>query len=502
MLLVDARSWLREESLRERRPVQLDSVSAASLDRIAELCVGWVWLRGIWDPGDAARECLSRCASAVEHFSELFADFEIGDIDAPLSCIRGYRVREEFGGEEGLESFRAELAARNLHLILDFEADRVAVDHPWTQEHPEFFISGDVACPDEGRLEVFRTPAGRAIAHVPVQDAEERFAQAAIPLLLDLRHPAARRAVLEELAGVLARSDGVYLHAAESSLSGRPPEPWSDFPRLPDGSSPSETPFLLDAARTAREVSPDSLVLIEDRGALRGLAEEASCVRCVDCRMPELLRQGDPLSVAEYLAARGERGDLFIGTLEFGMEKCAVLPPERRPAAAIVACFSSGGALFWDWEVEGRTARADPRLRRRALGAPDRETQSFYETILEILARPEASRGERRALRPREAWGGNTSYTNFFAFLAHASPDRALLAVVNFGPERAQCYLDLDPFETVGREWVLQDLLSLATYVRDGDELKRRGLYIELEGWDYNVFEMTPARKRGEDLET
>jgi len=44
-----------------------------------------------------------------------------------------------------------------------------------------------------------------------------------------------------------------------------------------------------------------------------------------------------------------------------------------------------------------------------------------------------------------------------------------------------------------GRRWLLRDLLSPHAYERDGDELSRHGLYVDLPAWGYHVFEWAAA---------
>jgi hypothetical protein len=47
------------------------------------------------------------------------------------------------------------------------------------------------------------------------------------------------------------------------------------------------------------------------------------------------------------------------------------------------------------------------------------------------------------------------------------------------------------PFEELrGRIVRAQDLMSSAVYERDGDELYRRGIYIEMPEWGYHVFKL------------
>lgn len=499
VLCLDARTWLSEASLREGRPVRLDSVSPACLDRIAELGVRWVWLRGVWDPGMEAREALARSATALEAFREILPDLEPADIDAPPSSVRAYRAREELGGDEGLESFREDLASRDLRLILDFEADRVALDHPWAIERPELFVrvepgadAGEGLAPDSA----FGTPASRAIARAPPEDELEARSGVRTALLLDLERAEARAAVLAELEGVLARADGAHLGGSESALASR--ASGGDLAASPGATAAEARPFLLEAAAVASRTCAGGLLLVDGSAALRGLVGPDSPVKFLDRRLGELLRRGDAVGALDSIASCGELRGSFLGALDFGGGGVADVPPERLAAAALVSSFSSGGAVFTDREVEGRRGAMDPRLRRNPSSPRDRETEAFYEALIEILGRPEVARGERDFLRVREAWEGNATWRRFFVVLARDSEGRALLVVVNFGPERSQCYVDLAPLETAGREWIFQDLLSLAAYPRDGGDLARRGLYIDLGPWDYNVFQVVPGKREGE----
>ena len=43
------------------------------------------------------------------------------------------------------------------------------------------------------------------------------------------------------------------------------------------------------------------------------------------------------------------------------------------------------------------------------------------------------------------------------------------------------------------RELRLRDLLSAASYDREGDDLRARGLFLDLPVWGLHVFELTPS---------
>ena len=66
-----------------------------------------------------------------------------------------------------------------------------------------------------------------------------------------------------------------------------------------------------------------------------------------------------------------------------------------------------------------------------------------------------------------------------------------LISVVNYAPNQSQCYVQL-PFDDIaGRSVKFTDLMGPAVYVRDGDQLRSEGLYLDLPPWGYHVFRVT-----------
>jgi hypothetical protein len=45
--------------------------------------------------------------------------------------------------------------------------------------------------------------------------------------------------------------------------------------------------------------------------------------------------------------------------------------------------------------------------------------------------------------------------------------------------------------DLAGRTVRLKDLMSAASYDRDGSELGSRGLFLDLPSWDYHVFDVS-----------
>ena len=91
----------------------------------------------------------------------------------------------------------------------------------------------------------------------------------------------------------------------------------------------------------------------------------------------------------------------------------------------------------------------------------------------------------------RQAWDGNWTSRNMLVWLWETAGGGRLLAAVNCSAAPGQCYVSLPVAGLAGGVWALRDRMSETAYDRDGDELARSGLYLDLPGWGYHVFAMT-----------
>jgi hypothetical protein len=63
--------------------------------------------------------------------------------------------------------------------------------------------------------------------------------------------------------------------------------------------------------------------------------------------------------------------------------------------------------------------------------------------------------------------------------------------VVNYADHTSQCYIRLPFADLAGKTWRLQDKMGNATYDRDGESLQAQGLFVDLERWNFHIFDMT-----------
>ena len=124
----------------------------------------WIWLLSVWQTG-AAGQRVSRTNPEWRHeFEETLPDLREEDIAGSGFAITGYTVHPSLGGDAALARLRERLRKRGLRLMLDFVPNHTGLDHPWVEEHPEYFIRGTRARPGPGAAELHlgQADAGRS----------------------------------------------------------------------------------------------------------------------------------------------------------------------------------------------------------------------------------------------------------------------------------------------------------------------------------------------------
>jgi hypothetical protein len=270
---------------------------------------------------------------------------------------------------------------------------------------------------------------------------------------------------------------------------------WSERARPRDGTPPAEAPFWPEAIARVRRHHADFVFMAEVYWDLEWTLQQQGFDYTYDKRLYDRLRARDAAAVRGHLLAAADYQQRSVRFLENHDEPraAAVFEPKVHRAAAVLAFLVPGMRFFQEGQFEGRRAKANLHLCRRPEEAVDEEARTFYERLLSCLRRPEVRDGQWQLLECRPAWDGNATWERFITFTWGERNGRRLLAAVNYGPTQGQCYARLDWPGLRGRAHRLVDLTGPARYERDGDDLARRGLYLDLPDWGYHVFEVVPA---------
>ena len=476
---INTRVWLTQLSGMLGRAATLDDVPDGQLDRLAAMGFDWIWLLSVWRTGAAARQ-ISRAHAGWRHeFQHTLPDLSDEDIAGSGFAITGYTTHPGLGGDAALARIRQRLSDRGLRLMLDFVPNHMAPDHPWVEEHPEYFVAGteaDLAREPQNytRLALRDGPTVLALGRDPYFDGWPDTVQ------LDYSKPETQEAMRGELLRIAGQCDGVRCDMAMLVLPDVFERTWGRRAPL----------FWPETTRAVHERSPGFCLLAEVYWDLEWTMLQQGFDYAYDKRLYDRLRDGHGTPVREHLLADPVYQDRLARFMENHDEPRAAVAfaPGMRDAAAVITYLSPGLRFFHQGQFDGRRTRISPHLVRAPIEPADGAAQRFYDGLLGVLRAPAVRDGEWRQLACVPAWEGNGSSGDFMAFLWTHATDDPVLVTVNYAPHQGQCYV-VFPFEHLSGQPVrLVDGMSDARYDRSGSELVSKGLYLDLPAWGYHVF--------------
>ena len=477
---INTRVWLTQLSQTLGRHATLDDVPDDEIDRLAALGFDWIWLLSVWRTGTAAQR-ISRANREWRHeFQETLPDLREDDIAGSGFAITGYTVHPGLGGDAALARIRQRLRDRGLRLMLDFVPNHMAPDHPWVEEHPEYFVAGtesDLAQAPHNytRLRV------RGGERVLALGRDPYFAGWPDTLQLDYSNPATQEAMRGELLRIAGQCDGVRCDMAMLVLPDVFERTWGRRAQL----------FWPDTTRAVRERNRGFCFMAEVYWDREWDMQQQGFDYTYDKRLYDRLREGHARPVREHLLAGLDYQDKLARFMENHDEPraAATFPLEMHQAAALVTYLSPGLRFFHQGQFEGRRKRISPHLVRGPVEPVEDAVQRFYDRVLSVLRLAYVRDGQWRQLECVPAWEGNWTWDGFLAF-AWQRDDRCLIVVVNYAGNQGQCYVRLPFAQLSGRAVGLEDLMSGAHYQRPGNDLASSGLYVDLPPWGSHVLEV------------
>nr|WP_150107368.1 alpha-amylase family glycosyl hydrolase [Pedosphaera parvula] len=494
---INTRILLQERGAKIGRAATLDDITDDFLDDFVAKGFEWVWFLGVWQTGQRGREISRTRPELLAACRESLPDLRVEDICGSPFAITSYNVHKDFGGNPALARLRERLAKRGLRLLLDFVPNHVALDHPWVESHPEFFIRGTEEQLNREPQNYVRLSTSRGET-IFAHGRDPYFSGWPDTLQLNYRHPSARQAMIGELERIAGQCDGVRCDMAMLEQPDVFLRTWGDRAIPADGTPPIDQPFWPEAIRQLHQKHLGFVFIAEVYWNLEWQLQQAGFDFTYDKRLYDRLHAGVARPVREHLMAQPDFQNHSTRFLENHDEPraAAKFGPMHR-AAAVITFFVPGMRFFHEGQLEGRKVHVSMHVGRRPFEPVDSHLQAFYKRLLECLQRPEVHGGDWHLWDCRPAWTGNGTWDQFIVF-SWEQDDRRLIAAVNYGPTQGQCYVTLGLVGIKGKQFLLVDLLGEARYDRDGDGLAGSGLYLDLPAWGFNLFEMreqTPGKR-------
>lgn len=487
---INTRVLLTKLSRAFKRPATLDDIPEQELDRLAQDGFDWVWFLGVWQTGPAGRKVSLENAEWRREFQELLPDFSERDVCGSCFAIESYEVHSDFGGNPALERLRRRLEDRGLHLLLDFVPNHTALDHPWVQQHPEYYVHGaeEQLKREPQNYTRVQTPRGSVVL---AYGRDPYFAGWSDTLQLNYAHPGLQDAMASELERIATMCDGVRCDMAMLILPDVFERTWGVRP----GS------FWPNAIKRARAYNPGFLFLAEVYWDLEWALQQEGFDYTYDKRLYDRLREGHARPVRDHFRADLDFQRKSARFLENHDEPraAATFPPGTHQGAAVLTYLCLGLRFVHQGQANGLTKRIPVHLCRGPVEPVNQDLRQFYDRLLCCLDDPDAREGEWQLLECTPAWDGNWTWDGFICFAWHGSSGTPLIVVVNYASNQSQCYVHIPLDALRGKTIHLRDLMGPAAYDRDGDEILSRGLYLDLPAWGYHVFELTAQAEGSEE---
>ena len=470
--------WLSDIANRTGTRVELGSVPSAAWDAIAAFGFDAVWLMGVWDRSPAGIAIANRNENLLADFRRALPDFRLEDNVGSPYCVRRYVVDQHLGGPEGLARARQELAKRGMGLVLDFVPNHTAPDHPWVNQHPEYYIRGT-------QDDLRNDPAAFIEANQIVFACGRDPYFPAWPDVLQLNafEPGLRSAAIETLSDIASQCDGVRCDMAMLLLN-------SVFERTWRGRAgqPPAMEYWIDVVSAVKQAHPDFRFIAEAYWDLEWELQQQGFDFCYDKRLYDRLEHDTAESVRLHLCADLGYQEKLLRFIENHDEprSAAAFSPAKGRAAAVTTSTLPGARLFHDGQFEGRKVRLPVFLGRLPEEAADKDLLAFYRNLLTAINNPVFREGEWK-LCEHTGWIDNASYRNIVAWRWSQGPERYLI-VVNLSDSQSQALIHPGWDDLAGHTWSLSDRLSGAIYERSGDDMLAPGLYVDLAPWGCHFF--------------
>jgi hypothetical protein len=359
--------------------------------------------------------------------------------------------------------------------------NHVAPDHPWTQEHPEYFIRGTGD-------DLHRDPAsfiainGNIIAH----GRDPYFPAWADVVQLNAFHSGLRDAVIDTVQSIARQCDGIRCDMAMLLMNRIFQRTWG----ARAGPEPAHD-YWNEIIPAVNELHPDFQFIAEAYWDLEWDLQQQGFDYCYDKRLYDRLKHDSAESTGLHLTASLDYQRRLVRFIENHDEHraAAAFFPDKHKAAAVVTFTLPGMRLLHEGQLEGRKVHLPVFLSRRPEEPVDRGLLNFYKTLLGALRNTAPLCGEWQLLTS-QGWPDNSSNRNIVSWL-WASEASRLLVAVNLSEQRSQCRIAIPEHDTTEPTVQMIDVLNGEVFVRSWPELINSGLFVDLPPWGFHILKLS-----------
>ena len=436
-----------------------------------------IWLMGVWQRSLKSEEIGINHLDLQGEFKKALSDYTSGDVVGSPYSVFDYRVDKHLGGLEGLESFRSQLKEKDIHLLLDYVPNHLAIDNIWLHEKKDMFIQGT-------KDEFMKMPyyffwvEDMIFAH----GRDPYFPPWTDTVQINAFSEIARENAVKTLLSIADMCDGVRCDMAMLVTNETFDRTWGwkakDRP---------EKEFWDVVIPKVRDKHKDFIFIAEVYWDKEWQLQQQGFNFCYDKRLYDRMLHENPEAIKAHLLAEWDYQSKLLRFIENHDERRvreAFGDWKSRVAATIILTLP-GARLIHEGQMRGYKTKTPVQLGRRTAEHENPGIKLYYEKLFEIIPDSDLMSGKWGLCEIRSV--GNNSFKNLIAYQWWTSEKRQL-TVVNFSPRPAQGHIIIDDIEFGTKNWTFNDVLNEKTYTYNGEDLSAHGLFVGLAPWRAHVF--------------
>ncbi|GAG78318.1 unnamed protein product, partial [marine sediment metagenome] len=252
-----------------------------------------VWLMGVWERSPIGRDIAINHEGLQKDYLKALRHYSSQDVVGSPYSVYYYYVSSQLGGSDALKSFRADLTARELLLILDYVPNHVSIDHLWTLEKSDVFIKGTL----EDLMTQpynFHSLGETVYAH----GKDPNFPPWTDTVQINAFSRDARTKAINTLLSIAKQCDGVRCDMAMLMVNSVFSKTWGERAGMP-----LENEFWVDIISAVKNKYPDFKFIAEVYWDMEWELIQQGFDYCYDKTLYERLINSNVQSIKEHLSA-------------------------------------------------------------------------------------------------------------------------------------------------------------------------------------------------------
>ncbi len=480
---INTRVWIKQFPA----GTTLSTIPVDYFKNLADSGINIVWLMGIWK---TCTGLIDKCCFSIDltsNYSRCLKDWKREDVIGSPFAIDVYEVNPELGDITGLIELHKTLNDLGIKLLLDFIPNHFGADSEILMLEPEIFLRADEELYANDPYTFFKFSNNDRLIFAHGRDP--LFPAWTDTVQINYFSIQAINFMTDILLNLADLCDGVRCDMAMLQLNNVFQNTWLGVLNKKDFHKP-EVEFWQFAISKVKEKSPDFIFLAEAYWDLEWELQQLGFDFTYDKRLTDRLGANDVQGVKAHLMADKDYQMKSARFLENHDEMRAVTKFGKKQtyAAAVLMSTIQGMKLYFDGQFEGKKTKLPLQLGREPEEKISESLKEHYYKILSITKNKIFCEGDWRIIDTIPISHDDPSFENIFAWQWQLDNELRIISI-NYSDITGICRIKFS-LKTAAKKIKIKDELTGDEYLRSVDEIRSKGLYIELKAYNSHILSL------------